>query len=149
MDDNYSRELHIKAAPRDVFAALTSLDGCSAWWAAASGSAAAGGELRFTFHDPDSPLALRVTEADPGTRVVWHVLACEFLPDWTGTTITFGIVPAGDGTTDLRFLHDGLSPRLECFDTCQAGWNFYLPSLRDYAESGSGRPFPAEDSQPV
>lgn len=92
---------------------------------------------------------LRVTEAEPATRVVWHVLACEFLPDWTGTTITFGIISSEDGTTDLRFRHDGLSPRLECFDTCQAGWNFYLPSLRDYAESGTGRSFPAEDNQPV
>jgi uncharacterized protein YndB with AHSA1/START domain len=143
MDDNYGKELHIKAAPRDVFRALTTLDGCSAWWAAASGSAAAGGELRFTFDDPNSPLMLRVMEAEPATRVVWHVLGCEFLPDWTGTTLTFGISSSHDGSTDLRFLHDGLSPRLECFDTCQAGWNYYLPSLRDYAESGAGRPYPA------
>ena len=149
MDDNYSKELHIKAAPGDVFSALTSVDGCSAWWAAASGSATAGGELRFTFQDPDSPLVLRVTEAEAVSRVVWHVLQCEFLPDWTGTTITFGLVPSGDGTTDLQFRHDGLSPRLECFETCQAGWNFYLPSLRDYAESGAGRRFPAEDAQSV
>ena len=90
MDDNYSRELHIKAAPRDVFAALTSLDGCSAWWAAASGSAAAGGELRFTFQYPDSPLVLRVAEAEPlaSTDVVYGVPD----PRVTGMPL-FGVLP--------------------------------------------------------
>jgi hypothetical protein len=77
-----------------------------------------GGELRFTFQDPDSPLVLRVTEAESATRVVWHVLACEFLPDWTGTTITFGIISSEDGTTDLRFRHDGLSPYDICTGEC-------------------------------
>ena len=107
MDDDYARELHIEAPTSAVYAALTTLDGCSAWWAPASGSASAGGELRFTFDDPDAPLILRVA----------------------------------DGTTDLRFRHAGLNPRLECFNQCQAGWNYYLPSLRAYAETGTGTPY--------
>jgi len=144
MDDDYARELHIEAPTSAVYAALTTLDGCSAWWAPASGSAIAGGELRFTFDDPDAPLILRVTEAtdvsDQSSWIAWQVLACEFLPDWKGTTLSFGITHVADGTTDLRFRHTGLSPRLECFEQCQEGWNYYLPSLRAYAETGTGTP---------
>jgi uncharacterized protein YndB with AHSA1/START domain len=145
MDDDYARELHIEAPPAAVYAALTTLDGCSAWWAPASGSAIAGGERYFTFNDPDVPLILRVAEAtEPAGQsswIAWHVTACGFLADWKGSTLTFGITGVADGTTDLRFRHAGLSPRLECFEECQAGWNYYLPSLRAYAETGTGTPF--------
>lgn len=144
MDDEYTSQLHIKAATTAVYAALTTLDGCSSWWAPASGSAIAGGELRFTFDEPEAPLVLRVAEAESAARtswIAWRVLACEFMRDWTGTTLTFGISPGGGGTTDLLFRHAGLSPRLECFEQCQAGWNHYLPSLRAYAESGTGTPY--------
>jgi len=144
MDHDYARDLHINAPTTTVYAALTTLEGCSAWWAPASGSALAGGELRFTFDDPDTPLTLRVAEAAEaaaGTSwIAWQVQACEFLPDWKGTTLTFGITAVADGTTDLQFRHAGLSPRLECYDQCQAGWNYFLPSLRAYAETGTGTP---------
>jgi hypothetical protein len=32
---------------------------------------------------------------------------------------------------------------LECYDMCRAGWDQYLPSLRDYLETGNGHPFTA------
>lgn len=139
MTDDYTAELHIAAAPQAVYAALTTLDGNSSWWAPASGSAADGGELRFTFGDAAAPLVLRVAEAAPAD-VAWHVTACAFLPHWVGTTINFRLTAAEDGTTGLRFQHAGLTPQLDCFEQCQAGWDYFLPSLRDYAESGAGRP---------
>jgi hypothetical protein len=37
--------------------------------------------------------------------------------------------------------HEGLSPQLEFCDICRAGWDQYLPSLRDYLETGTGTPF--------
>ena len=143
MDTNYSKDLTIKAAPAAVYAALTTTEGCSAWWAPATGSAADGGELRFTFGDPTAPLVLRVAADGLATQVDWHVTACQLVPDWVGTTVTFVLVPGEDGTTDLRFRHVGLTPRLECFDSCRAGWEQFLPSLRDYAESGTGSPIRA------
>ena len=137
---DYARELHIGAAPDKVLAALTTLDGLTFWWAPASGSAAERGELRFTFDDPGAPLVLRVTET-AGSSVAWEVTACPFLPDWVGTTVTFQLRPGAGGGCELSFRHVGLGPRLECFDQCRAGWDHYLPSLRDYLQSGAGRPF--------
>ena len=48
---------------------------------------------------------------------------------------------SGPGGCDLQFRHEGLRPSLECYDQCRAGSDQYLPSLRDYLESGVGNPF--------
>ena len=56
------------------------------------------------------------------------------------TTITLALPDTSDGTCELRFRHAGLEPRLECYDQCRPGWDYFLPSWRDYAESGVGRP---------
>jgi Activator of Hsp90 ATPase homolog 1-like protein len=77
---------------------------------------------------------IRVDEADRPARVRWTVLVSEPLPDWAGTTITFDITPAGDGSTVLHFTHHGLTPQLECFSMCSASWTQYLASLVDYAD---------------
>ena len=61
-------------------------------------------------------------------------------PEWIGTTIVFDVTPAGDGT-ELRFRHHGLTPQLECFDMCDAGWTHYLTSLVDYVDRGAGHPY--------
>ena len=84
---------------------------------------------------------LHVAEADRSTTVTWHVTECDFLSDWVDTSVTFALADSSDGTCDLRFRHVGLQPRLECYDQCRAGWDYFLPSLRDYAESGAGRPY--------
>jgi hypothetical protein len=41
----------------------------------------------------------------------------------------------------MRFRHEGLSTQLECYDMCQAGWDQYLPSQRDYLHTGTGNPY--------
>jgi hypothetical protein len=73
--------------------------------------------------------------------VIWDIQSCTFLPDWVGTTLSFTLSDPGSGGCDLFFRHAGLSPQLECYDTCRAGWDQYLPSLRDYIETGTGNPY--------
>ena len=73
--------------------------------------------------------------------MIWDVTACAFLPDWVGTRPVFTLSEAPDGGCDVRFLHEGLSPRLECYEACRTGWDQYLPSLRDYIETGTGNPY--------
>ena len=34
----------------------------------------------------------------------------------------------------LHFRHQGLTPDLECYDMCDAGWTYYLGSLVSYVE---------------
>ncbi|WP_214324894.1 SRPBCC family protein [Nonomuraea sediminis] len=127
--DAYASELHLARPPDAEFDALTSLTGLAGWWSPMTGDAAAGGELRH-------PLVISVEAAERPREVAWAVADYPLQPDWVGTRITFTLRAEGDGTV-VEFCHDGLTPRLEC----SQGWDHFLPSLRDYVETGSGRPF--------
>jgi uncharacterized protein YndB with AHSA1/START domain len=135
----YQSTKNFESAPGAVFDALTSADAITTWWVPATGSGAAGGEITLEFGGQE--VRIRVDEADRPARVCWTVLVSEPLPDWAGTAITFDIAPAGEGSTVLHFTHHGLTPQLECFSMCRAGWTQYLASLVDYVDRDGGTAF--------
>ena len=137
-EQDYTAAIHISASPSEVLADLTTLANLSAWWATASGDPEEGGDLEFDFN-AGSPLRLLVAAAGPAL-VQWNVLAYEPVPDWAGTTITFELSERPDGTCDLSFRHRGLTPTLACFTDCKSGWDHFLPSLKNLAETGTGNP---------
>ncbi len=61
--------------------------------------------------------------------------------EWVGTRLRFELAPAADGSTELRFEHEGLEPTLECFELCRAGWQQFLGSLQRFVETGRGEPY--------
>lgn len=136
---DYQNTVLVHAGPDAVFDALTSVSGLSAWWSPVSGSGEAGGELSFVMNAPE-PCVMRVDVAVRPALVAWTCISCDFLPDWVGTRPTYTIIPLDDGTTEVRFRHIGLTPELECIDMCTSGWNHFIPSLRDYVETGTGSP---------
>ena len=138
---DYTKQIYISETPEKVFGTLTTAAEFASWWAPATGSAAEGGELRITFDGLEDPLVLRIKQATRSSTVIWEVESCAFLPDWAGTTPTFTLSNSSAGRCHLQFRHEGLSPQLDCYDMCRAGWNQYLPSLRDYLETGTGNPF--------
>jgi hypothetical protein len=79
---------------------------------------------------------MRVDESTPPSTVTWTTLVCGPAPDWVGTSISFSLSPGEQGGSRLHFRHVGLTPRLECFDQCQAGWNYHLPNLVAYVDTG-------------
>ena len=137
LDQDYQLRLTLSAPADVVFDALTTIDGLGAWWVPVTGDGLAGGELRFSF-GPSSQAVMRVDVADRGVGVRWTNLAC-VVEDWVGTTLRFDIEETPEGT-ELAFRHAGLTPRLECFADCKSGWDRYIPSLRDYVETGVGNP---------
>jgi uncharacterized protein YndB with AHSA1/START domain len=141
----YQAHESFAAQPDVVFAALTSAEAISRWWAPGAGTGAAGGSLRLLFGD--SPVVIEVEAAEPGRHVRWLVAVSEPLPEWAGTHIDFGLRATAEGGTALDFCHEGLTERFECYDMCIAGWRQYLPSLVDYVERGGGAPFGSENDQ--
>ncbi|NMH96538.1 SRPBCC family protein [Pseudonocardia acidicola] len=138
--DDYTATLIIDGTPETIFGALTTTAGLAAWWTPVSGDGTEGGELRFDMGAPEGSLVIRVHTAPRATVVVWDVLDCPFLPEWAGTTVTFDLGRTADGGCDLFFRHHGLTPQLDCFNTCRRGWDHFLPSLRQYVETGVGNP---------
>lgn len=138
---DYRKQIQIDADPEKVFSTLTNVAEFGSWWAPATGGATEGGELRITFEGIEDPLVLRIRRASRPSVVIWDVAASSVLPEWVDTALAFTLAASGAEGCDLRFRHEGLSPRLQCFEVSRAGWDQYLPSLRDYLETGTGNPY--------
>lgn len=146
--EDFTAVLNLPASPASVSALFTSAAGLSRWWGPTEGDAAVGGTLVTSFGEAGVN-AMRVLQAGP-TRVVWEPIAVEgttptgHTKEWLGTTVEFDIAPTGTGTgTELRFRHAGLTPQLDCWDDCFAGWTHFMASIQTYAETGAGTPFGA------
>ena len=86
-----------------------------------------------------------VTEAKPGSRLVWHVDDC-FLPwfsdktEWNGTDVIFDIA-ATKGGSSVAMMHRGLTPEVECYSMCNPGWEGHVTkSLYKLISEGAGTP---------
>jgi uncharacterized protein YndB with AHSA1/START domain len=134
---DYQKTVRVHASPDALFDALTTPTGLTAWWTTAAGSGETGGELELTMGAPE-PLRIHVDEATRAS-VQWTVTECAFEPDWVGTHPVFTITRVDD-ECELTFHHRGLTSELDCIDVCTSGWNHFIGSLREYAETGTGHP---------
>ena len=135
--------LHLSAEPAAVYAAVIDP---RRWWSRTITGETDHVGAEFFFEVPGVHRTLfRITAAEPGRRVAWHAAEAwmGFVADpeeWTGTDVTFEIVPRGGGT-DLHFTHRGLTPDVECYDACSTAWTSYLhASLANLAEGRPGDP---------
>jgi uncharacterized protein YndB with AHSA1/START domain len=138
--DDYAYEMQVHASLPQVIAALTDGALISRWWTVVTRSERNGDEMRLFVGD-DAPFVFFTVEHLPGTGdVTWTVTDCAVMADWDGTQPSFSVQQHDDGTSSIEFRHIGLSPALECFDQCRAGWNHFMPSLHQFLETGEGRP---------
>jgi len=136
---DFQTTITLTVSPQTVFEALTTTRGVSGWWGPATGSASAGGDLKFMFGE--HLVGFRVTDADRPTRVRWHTVDCDVMPDWVGTTIAFDLAATQTGGTTVHFRHIGLVPQLACYEQCSTDWGTFLhSSLVSYLETGTGHP---------
>jgi hypothetical protein len=93
-----------------------------------------GGESFFDF---------TVTELIPGKRVVWRVNDCNMpwysdKKEWANTRLIFDLYEK-NGETELHFIHEGLTPDVECYKDCEPGWTHWIKtSLLSYLTTGKG-----------
>jgi uncharacterized protein YndB with AHSA1/START domain len=136
---DYQKTIRVRASADTLYDAVTTPAGVTAWWVPAEGSGDAGGELLLSMSAPE-PVVVHVDDASRPASVRWTVTACPVEPDWVGTHPTFTITPIDADTCELTFRHVGLTDELECIEMCTNGWNHYLGSLQQYAETGAGSP---------
>ena len=142
--EDFTAVLNLPASPASVSALFTSAAGVSRWWGPTEGDATVGGTLTTSFGE-HGVNTMRVLETGP-TRVVWESIARDGITptrhtqEWLGTTVAFDIVPSGSGT-ELRFRHAGLTPQLECWDSCVSAWTYFMASIQTFATTGTGTPF--------
>jgi len=122
----------------DVYAALTTLDGLSGWWATdTTGQTGVGGILEFRFGP--GGIDMLVLELSPAKSVLWEVVGGP--AEWIGTTVRWDLTQQGDYTIVL-FAHEGWREPVEFMYHCSTKWATFLVSLKQYVETGTGAPEP-------
>jgi uncharacterized protein YndB with AHSA1/START domain len=129
------------SSPEDVYAALTTLEGLSGWWArdTTGKPGDVGGVTKFRF--VPGGFDMQVVELQPGRKVVWEVV--EGPAEWLGTRVDFELSQAGDFAIVL-FAHRGWAEPVEFMHHCSTKWATYLLSLKQLIETGAGAPDPAD-----
>ncbi|MDQ4489155.1 SRPBCC domain-containing protein [Sinomonas sp. ASV486] len=131
-----------KSSPDDVYAALTTIEGLSGWWARnTTGKTDVGGVIAFRF--VPGGFDMKVIESVPGKKVLWEVV--DGPAEWIGTHVSWDLSQAGDYTIVL-FAHEGWAEPVEFMHHCSTKWATYLLSLKQLLESGAGSPDP-DDQQ--
>jgi len=87
----------------------------------------------------------KLVEFIPDKKVVWLVTESKlsFIKDqeeWTGTRVCFEVSRQGN-ETQVKFTHEGLVPKVECYNDCSNAWAGYInDSLLKLITTGKGQP---------
>ncbi|MFQ5995970.1 MAG: SRPBCC domain-containing protein [Acidiferrobacterales bacterium] len=121
------------------------------WWSTVGTVSTKVGEVcEFRFPKADFFAKFEVTELSPNQAIEWRCVGCKHPDsaghknpqDWVETRLRFELFAGLEDTTELRFEHVGLSPALECYDSCATIWPHYLnKSLRALVEGGTPKPY--------
>lgn len=135
-----------KAPVARVYEAITSLEGLAGWWTEeVLGDGRIGGKIEFVFRTPTGDvkgkMVMEVRESSPLQEVRWK--CTDGPPEWIGTDITFNLSEQ-DGQTIILFGHRNWREAVEFTAHCSTKWAVFLLSLRDYAETGKGKPSPVD-----
>jgi len=126
------------SSPDEVYAALTTFEGLSGWWASdTSGDTEADGVIAFRF--VPGGFDMKVLELVPGKHVLWEVV--DGPQEWIGTHVSWELRQDGDYTIVL-FAHRGWAEEVEFMYHCSTKWATYLLSLKQLLETGVGAPDP-------
>ncbi|HEY3563031.1 MAG TPA: SRPBCC domain-containing protein [Kribbella sp.] len=128
----------IVAPQKDVYDALTTIDGLAGWWTEDT-TGDVDGVIRFRFASAGGDgFDMKVLETDPAL-IRWEVVGG---PDeWIGTQVSFTLSRADDFTIVL-FKHEGWREPVEFMYHCSTKWATFLMSLKQYVETGKGDPAP-------
>jgi len=134
----------IKSPATKVYEALSSLEGLSHWWTEeVSGEGKVGGKIEFLFRSKTGELignmVMQVQELNAQKSVRWRCV--DGPAEWIGTDLTFQLSEK-DGQTILLFGHRNWREAVEFTYHCSMKWATFLLSLREYVETGKGKPSP-------
>ncbi len=135
------RELTIRAAPSDVWRALTDAREIARWFAPeAESTPSEGGAIHLRW-DQHVEWTMPILEATPGESLVLRDGGATGDETAAGV-IRYDLLPAGDGATVLRLTHSGFPAGddwQDLYDGTQTGWTYELRCLRHYLERHPGR----------
>jgi uncharacterized protein YndB with AHSA1/START domain len=136
----------IKSPAAQVYKALSTIEGLAHWWTdEVEGDEQIGGKIEFRFRSETGEIkgqmVMEVLELNPQKNVRWR---CTDGPaEWIGTDITFQLSPQDDQII-IIFGHRNWREAVEFTAHCSMKWAVFLLSLREYVETGKGKPSPQD-----
>lgn len=142
---DYTATILVDATPKQAFDAIKDF---RAWWSEEIEGNTDQLNEEFFYHYKDIHLCkMKLIEMDTDKKLVYQVLENEFnftkdKTEWINTKLIFEITNQ-EGTTKVKFTHQGLVPDYECYDVCNDAWTGYITnSLYNLITNGKGTPNP-------
>jgi len=139
---DFGLSLTVNAPAKETMKRISQVD---LWWAKNFKGRAGKLNDEFSVHFGDTYVNFRISEAIPDRKIVWQVTDCnlhwiEDKKEWNGTEVIWSLAEK-DGKTRIDFVHKGLTPESECYDSCEPGWTHHIKdSLVKLIEKGKGYP---------
>lgn len=139
---DYKATITSNLSANDVFKAIT--EEMTDWWTPMSEKFLNVGDQSKTDFGGQSYWSFEATVLDKPGRIeltchdanhIHEGLSENIRKEWLGTKLVF-VLTEEEGKTRIDFTHEGLSPELECYEVCKAGWDhFFLGSLKIFLEA--------------
>lgn len=139
---NFHRSITVNASADEAMKKISQVTG---WWAKNVKGKSEKLNDTFAVDFGKTYVDFTITELTPGKKVVWKVTDCNLhwinnKKEWNNTEVVFELSEKGN-QTKIDFTHIGLTPGIECYKDCEAGWSEHFgESLVKFINEGTGMP---------
>ena len=142
---DFSYNFTVNASAKE---AMEKISQVGAWWAKKFKGKAAKLNDKFSvyFGGPaDTYVDFKISEVIPDGKITWLVTDCNLhwindKKEWKNTEVIWTFAEKG-GKTRIDFVHKGMTPESECYESCEPGWKHHLKdSLVKLIDKGKGFP---------
>lgn len=144
-EKSYSKVFSVNVSPELVYKAIT--EQVDKWWTELSNKATKVGDKLLVQFEENTSWGITVSQVVLNQFLAWKVVEANHgleilstFDEWVGTEIEWEIKETEKGSKVI-FKHNGLVPSLECYEVCENGWNYFLESLKEFLQTGEGKPF--------
>ncbi len=145
---DFQKTIQAKASKEKVYQAVT--QEINQWWGNVDTNdiTKVGDEFSIYFEE-NTEWRFTVTELERDSSVRWKCIHAYhsyggvkgITKEWLNSEVIFKFKDLEKGQVELFFEHRGLTPDLNCYEMCDAGWTYFVgSSLKQYLETGEGGP---------
>ena len=139
---DFSYSLKVKAPAKET---MKKIGQVNLWWAKDFKGKAAKLNDEFSVYFGDTFVDFKISEVVPDKKIVWLVTDCNLgwikdKKEWKSNEVIWSVTEK-DGKTQIDFVHKGMTPESECYESCKPGWTHHIKdSLVKLIEEGKGFP---------
>ena len=145
VEPNFASEILLNKDISTCFSAVKS--NIAEWWSEDfSGSSEKIGDI-FTVRFGSTYKTMKMQSIIHNKQIIWECVDTLIdIPElsqnteWKDTTINWDF-ESGAKKTKIIVTHNGLTPKLDCYEVCEKGWDTFLLSLKEFIENKNGNPF--------